>query len=201
MLKRKKHIHEKLYTLILYTLITFVIGLILKIVLVAHLFDQSRAISDSKEKLTNLQTLWHTSGHRPDALDHTKWSYIQNESQFSDAMDTFSRQQKEQKTALILQFAIVLVTLIIYSRSLWDMYKMNKDTNQTFTNKRYKAFMIEYIIFLSLFIAIDSYALYLVFKENPKMDSWIIYSLVSLFIPTVMAIGSLVLVKRTKSLI
>ena len=200
MFKRKEHMSKIVYYFILYTYFTFLIGLVLKIVLVVHLFDQSKDISNAKEKINQIYAIWSKTGHRPAELDHSIWSNIKTIDKLKEAIDHFRVQQQEQKIALILQFSILVLTLIIYSRSLWDMTKMNK-AHYVYKKKNYRAFLIEYIVFLTLFVLIDSFALYLVFKEQPEMGGWLIYTLTSLFIPTTFAIISILFIVKTKKYI
>lgn len=108
----------------------------------------------------------------------------------------------EDLSMLVLQILIVGLTLWVYPKSIADQLKVMKTPGEKMSRKMYRAFKREYIIFLSIFLFLDVASIGTLFYEKAQLDfpmtfqMW--FTIISIVIPTPLAIGSLVWLRKLK---
>lgn len=90
-----------------------------------------------------------------------------------------------------LQMGLIALTLAAYPVGIYKMWKIKHNPIYKYDALTHKRMIVEYVVFLLFFVAIDTYATYLLIAENVPMTFWNAFSVGSMAIPTGFAIGSL----------
>lgn len=107
----------------------------------------------------------------------------------------------EAGSGLGTQVLLVIITLIAYPVGMIKMWK-TLSKNEPWTTKTQKRLFIEYLVFLIAFVLIDLSGISMMIVEHaPMSNGWVQFALISILFPTGFAVGSLLYIRKTKSLV
>lgn len=168
--KKPDHISKSFFWFTWFTIISFVVGLAVKIVVAEY---ETRSLFDIMK-----------------AKDLVGWT------------DDLKTSMASDMSMLILQIIIIVVTIVIYPMQITEELKQFKNKDRGFMIKAYKKMVIECIIFLVVFLALDAISIGMLINSSIKYHfTWdfdITFAVVSIFIPTPLIIGSMVWLKRLR---
>lgn len=215
----------------IYTIITFIVGIICKVLVAWHVEDvrhqieqtnnlfvgaakQPDDISAAAHFFRNINSVSggdggnredifavfknHISGHEAQIMQMASspstvdLSFLKGfKADLNIDLDYLSDLKTETAMIFWLQIVLIVLTIAAYPYGIYKLWKLKHNSELKYTKKLHIRFIIEYVIFVALFIIIDAYAIYLLIKENVPMTFWNLFSIISVAIPTTFAFGSL----------
>ncbi len=109
--------------------------------------------------------------------------------------------RNEANLVFWLQIILIFLTLAAYPYGIYKLWLVKHYSKYQYDAKMHTRLIVEYLLFLLFFIAIDTYATYLLIAEKVPMTFWNAFSVGSMAIPTGFAIGSLFYIHFLKKLV
>lgn len=180
---KPKYKQQKLINIfVIYTILAFIIGMALKVVLVAHIQIGMGNINDQIDAMKK--------------LDPT--STLPNGVTVSKTLDTLNEAwNTELYGGILTQYPLIFAQLYVYVKSFVNFYRMYYK-GEKLTSGENKKFKNEYWVFFVLFFVFDLFAIGMMIKWNAfaHMNGWLIYTLLTTTIIPILILGNIILVYK-----
>lgn len=202
---RPSYISKSFYWFLWFTIFAFIVGVTIKVIVAGweiwmvsdSLPHQADLLAQSKANYANLIA-------HPDLTDPVTGlkNSVLAQAMVAHGFDPLSEGIKtenyiEAYTGMGLQIAIVIVTVVIYPLAIKKQYRIYSK-KEAFTQKAYRSLKIENIVFLSIFLFLDITSIGIVVYEHAPMHGWVLFTIISIIIPTPLVIASMVWMRKLR---